>query len=96
MKRFTRYLHESFYVNADVFMKAKHTNFMKRQNPSKVSTVFDRLEQDKNNRAQTQMRMEDAREPKSNRSSTNLSRLGTRSFTKGSRPPSTKREANPK
>ena len=47
IKRFSQYLNHTFYVGADLFLRTKHKQFLKLQNPKKVETVFDRLEKDK-------------------------------------------------
>ena len=48
------YLHHSFYVGQDVFIKHKHDLYVKKSNPSRASNVFDRLENDKRSRDKKQ------------------------------------------
>ena len=53
IKRYSTYLHHSFYIGQDMFIQHKHKQFVKNSNPKKRSTVFDRLEQDKKQRDTT-------------------------------------------
>ena len=45
MKRFVHYLNHAFYADADIFLKEKHSAFLKKMHPKKKSqgSVFNRL-----------------------------------------------------
>ena len=59
MKRFSAYLNQSFYLNADLFLKNKHRQFLKTQKQGKkVETVFTRMEKDNKARKEADKKKE--------------------------------------
>lgn len=58
IKRFSRYLNQSFYLGADLFLKTKHEQFLKQEHPRKAGgTVFSRLERDKKARDKESLKL---------------------------------------
>ena len=68
VKRYSMYLHQSFYVGQDMFIRHQHDLFIKKAHPAKTSTVFDRLEQDKKNRDENERKRQEDSETASKRS----------------------------